>query len=237
MYGYLFLFQPLEIHSVRVAAPSPFHESCLWGMPAVRSHPCSTWDVVQVLDYLCTLGPIEHLSLRVLSICTLVLFLIFLVHRISDLTCLSIDPEFCAWSPAHLMLQFGPGLKQDCPHHASPPLCFDQAPDATLCPVRHADAYLALTRPLRSAQCFFVTSVPLHGAAARATLHQWFAYLLQEAGEVANPHFSPGSSSSSSRFVWSFWQLHYGISRLGLISHHVRQLHLFVTSLSLNQHL
>lgn len=125
--------------------------------------------------------------LRQLSHHMFALVLIFSCHRISDLTCLSVDPPFCVQSRDSFTLQFGPGLKQDRPHHVSPPLRLIRAPDEALCPVRHLLEYLSYTQPLRSSRSLFVTTTPPHGAAAWATLRQWFASVLTMAGISAPP--------------------------------------------------
>lgn len=53
---------------------------------------------------------------------------------------------------------------------------------------------------LRSSRAFFVTTVPLHGAAVRITLRQWFAHVLPGVGVDAAPR-SARATVASAAFV------------------------------------
>lgn len=103
------------------------------------------------------------------------------------MTCLSSEDPFCIISDESAVLQFGPGLKQDWAGHSSPPLRIVMAPDECLCSVRHLWAYVHLSEPLRSSPALFITTTASQGAAACATLRQWFASVLSGTGVVAPP--------------------------------------------------
>lgn len=85
-----------------------------------------------------------------------------------------------------VVFQTGFGLKQDHPGHCSLLIWLSLAPEE-LCPVKRIEAYIRLMNPLRSSRSFFVTIIPPHGKAAKITLKQWFAKILQGAGVDASP--------------------------------------------------
>lgn len=149
--------------------------------PPAHTRPRITWDVAQILDHLCSWSMIPDFSFRQLTHHTFALVLIFSCQHISKLTFLAINNPFCIISDDCIILQFGPGLKQDHSGHFAL-IRLIRAPDMELCTVHNLQAYLDMVHPLRSSDSLFTTSTPPFGAAACGTLCQWFASILQGAG-------------------------------------------------------
>lgn len=160
--------------------------------PPARSSPCSTWNVAVVLEFIRSWGDIQDLPLDRLSWRTFSLVLLFSCRHIRDLVFLCIDAPFLSFSEGSVVMQLGFGLKQCRPSHRSPVIRLIQSSDERLCPVAHIRAYLSVTESIRTSRALILT-IPPHNAAARMTLRQWFARVLQGAGVRA----SPGSSRAT----------------------------------------
>lgn len=146
--------------------------------PLAWANVCLTWDVGQVLNLLRSWGLIYSLSFPQLSWRSFALTLIFSCHCISNISLLGVDEPFLSLREESAVLQVGFRLKQVHPGHVSPLIHFLKAPDVALCPVSHLKAYVAASAEIQSSHCLFVTMVPSHGAAAKATLKRWFAKVL-----------------------------------------------------------
>lgn len=80
------------------------------------------------------------------------------------------------------MLQVALSLKQARLCHRSPIIRLSQAPDQALSLMCHIQAYLEFTAPLFASRPLFITTTPLHKAAACITLKQWFDKVLEGVG-------------------------------------------------------
>lgn len=138
------------------------------------------------------------------------------------------DEPFCVISNESVVFQTGFGLKQDWPGHCFLVIRLCVAPEEELCPINHVRAYIRVTEPLRSSRSFFVTTVPPHGKAAKITLKQWFAKVLQEARVDVSPSLTRAAVASTvlskEVVVDTFMQAADWSSACTLFSHYLRLL-------------
>ena len=132
------------------------------------------WSVRTVLSTLAEWSPANSLSLKLLSLKTIMLVALATAKRASSLKLLTTRSGYIEISEGKIVLQ-PLGLEKDSRLDRSfPPITLrTYNEDPRLCPVYYLKAYLKRTESLRSTESVFVTIQRPHGAAAVATLLRW----------------------------------------------------------------
>ena len=134
-----------------------------------------------VLSTLAEWSPVNSLSLKLLSLKTIMLVALATVKRASLLILLTTRSGYIEISEGKIVLQ-PLGLEKDSRLDRSfPPITLrTYNEDPRLCSVYYLKAYLKRTESLRSTESVFVTIQRPHGAVAVATLLRWLksCYLL-----------------------------------------------------------
>ena len=187
-----------------------------------------SWDLSLVLDALCRapFEPLESVSLKVLSLKTVLLLALATAKRVSDIQALSVSPELLRFTDDGRVL-----LK---PHHgfmpknrvvaqlpvelsAFHPPPFVSAEDERLhclCPVRALRLYCRETQASRATNQLFVSygGGVRRKAVARASLSRWIVDAIKLAYTSSDTPVPEGLRAHSTRGVASSWAVSRGAS-------------------------
>jgi hypothetical protein len=151
------------------------------------------WSVKTVLSTLAAWSPANSLSLKLLSLKTIMLVALATAKRASSIKLLTTKSGYIEISEGKIVLQ-PLGLEKHSRLDQSFPLITLRTynEDPRLCPVYYLKAYLKRTESLRSSESVFVTIPRPHGAAAVATLLRWLKSVISQSGQ-----HGPGGSVRS----------------------------------------
>ena len=185
------------------ALVSRFMKAVFLQRPAFsRTHV--TWDPQMVLDYICSLGSTEALSLLHLSRKLVILMLLLSGQRGQTLHLL--DVRNLSLSESQAIFGIGDLLKTSRPGAHFSGLVFEAYPhDSRLCIVHTIKHYLYRTRSIRGelTGLFLTTRSPVW-LASRDTLRRWVRDVMRAAGidlTVFSPHSTRSASSSKAALV------------------------------------
>ena len=149
----------------------------------VKSFP-PAWAVGKVLELLRSWEPMQSLSLKLLSLKTVMLIALVTGRRCSSLALLSVKRGYCEFSDSRVRLVPCGLEKTTRPEHLAQVISlnsFEQ--DVRLDPVSYLCHYVNRTKELRDSESLFVTLVRPHKAASRATLASWIQQVLVHSGQ------------------------------------------------------
>jgi integrase len=154
-----------------------------------------TWDVKLVIDYLISLGPTEHLSLRWMTLKTVALLAICCPTRVSELS--AIDIRFVALSNSRLLITL-PGMTKTRGLGLPVSFEFEAFPEnPLLCPVANTQSYMSVTKPLRgNCHRLFRSYIKPHKAVTPTTIARWIITILSASG-IDTSHFKAHSTRSA----------------------------------------
>ncbi len=157
-----------------------------------------TWSVGKVTDYLQTLDPVRDLSLKSLTLKTVMLCALHSPQRAQT---------FCALDLAHMsnnngVVQFDivQRLKTSRPGKPQLKVNFSPSEDKAVCPVTTLNEYISRTSPLRlSSTKLFLSFVKPHKPVSTATIARWIKSVLESSGidtSVFKAHSVRGAATS-----------------------------------------
>jgi hypothetical protein len=158
--------------------------------------PRWSWDMATVLRYLKRLGSPQSLSLKTLTWKLAFMTATFCAKRISDLTLLRTSKKYLQMTRHAAVFQPAFGAKQDRPGHQSPVVVLRAHSDKSLCPVSHLTEYLSRTNYKNRDEALFLTIIPPHKTAAKATIKRWVLQILREAGINSSPGSTRAAAAS-----------------------------------------
>ena len=147
--------------------------------PALPKHT-NTWSVDSVLDYMCSLPEIADLTLKQLTLRTVMLLALLTGQRGHALRLKIGDIRM---HHNKCVIVFSSKHKQTKPGAHTEPAeisAFTQNPKISL--VGHLHAYLKQTEPLRKGQELLISFNKLHAPVARGTFSRWVKTMLAAAG-------------------------------------------------------
>ena len=162
--------------------------------PSVQ--PRWSWDMATVLRHLKGMGPPPSLTLRNLTWKLALLIAIFSARRMADLTLLRVSNKYLQMTRHAAVFQPAFGAKQDRPGHQNPVLVLKAYSDKSLCPVAHLVEYLKRTKYRNRDDSLFLTLIPPHKGAAKATIKRWILLLLKAAGIECSPGSTRAAAAS-----------------------------------------
>ena len=167
--------------------------------PPLPRYTC-TWDVRIVLDFIKALGDNQSLSLKSLTLKTVMLMALTRPSRSADLSQLDINakrykPDGVVFTPKALSKQSQSG-------RAITEFFFPSFPDdSSLCPVLALRAYEESTRQLREGTSqLFVAIIKPHKAVSSSTIARWLKTMIGMAGintSIFKTHSTRGASAST----------------------------------------
>lgn len=161
----------------------------------------STWDVTKVTGYLKTLFPLVQLSLKSLTLKTVMLCA--LSSALREQTLCALDIKFLNKSGNSLSFSVSERLKTSKPGKSTRKVEFISLPeDNSLYPVAKLTEYMSRTEGLRRCASseetpLFISFIKPHKAVSTATVARWIKSVLSAAGidtSVFKPHSVPGAS-------------------------------------------
>ena len=156
------------------------------------------WDTKLVLDFLEKWHPAKNLSLRQLSIKTVILCLLVSGQR--GQTIWLMDTRNMVFDKDSVKCSIGDPLKTSDPQNHISELCFKEYTiNKALCVRHYLCQYRQRTKNLRGGEAhgFFISTLPPHLPIARATLSSWVKDGLKRSG-VDTTRFTPHSTRSAS---------------------------------------
>ena len=145
------------------------------------------WSVKTVLSTLATWSPANSLSLKLLSLKTLMLFALATAKRVSSIKLLTTRWGYIEISEGKIVLQPLGLEKHSRLDKSFPPITLrTYNEDPRLCPVYYLKVYLKRTESLRSTESVFVTITRPHGAAAVTTLLRWLKSVISQSGQLGS---------------------------------------------------
>ena len=163
--------------------------------PALPKHT-NTWSVDSVLDYMCSLPKIADLTLKQLTLRTVMLLALLTEQRGHALHLLKIGDIRMHHNKC--VIVFSSKHKQTKPGAHTEPAeisAFTQNPK--ICLVSHLHAYLQQTEPLRKGQELLISFKKPHAPVARGTFSRWVKTMLAAAG-VDTVHYGPHTTRAAS---------------------------------------
>jgi hypothetical protein len=152
-----------------------------------------TWSVKTVLLTLKTWSPASSLSLKLLSLKTIMLVALATGKRASSIKLLTTKSGYIEISEGKIVMQPLGLEKHSRLDKSFPPITLTTYnEDPCLCPVFYLKAYLKRTEHLRSTESLFVTITRPHEAASVATLLRWLKTVISQSGQ-----HGPGGSVRS----------------------------------------
>ena len=121
---------------------------------------------------------------------------IFSARRMADLTLLRVSHKYLQMTRHAAVFQPAFGAKQDRPGHQNPVLVLKAYSDKSLCPVAHLVEYLKRTKYRNRDDSLFLTLIPPHKGAAKATIKRWILLLLKAAGIECSPGSTRAAAAS-----------------------------------------
>ena len=167
----------------------------------------STWDVNVVINYIKCLPPNSTLSLKLLTLKTVMLFALTRPSRSADLCLLGIDyyrlsPEGLSFTPLGLTKQSRAG-------NPTKEIFFHRfTEDESICPVSTALSYIQRTESLRLQATkskqgkFFISWIKPHYSVTSASIARWLKTVLGQAGidtSIFKAHSTRGASVSAAK--------------------------------------
>ena len=162
--------------------------------PSVTRYPV-IWDVDKVLCYLKSLGDIQSLSLKLLTLKATMLSALATVQRACEIKLLTLSLMTELKDKLVFFLDDPlKGNRSNDPNNQDPLEIFSFEEDPLLCPVNHLLAYVDRTKALRGKedQVFIATLKP-HGAVTQQTIGTWLKTVLEKTG-VDISHFKGHST-------------------------------------------
>ena len=162
------------------------------------------WSVDKVLDTVRQWSPVTALSLKTLTLKTVLLLALVTGKRCSSLALLSVKETHCQFSSSRVQLRPRGLEKTSRPGHTVKAITVEACEDLDLDPVSHMKEYVARTQPLRKTEVLFVTLTKPHTAAKRTTLASWLKQAIALSGQWG--------SAGSTRSVSTSTALNRGVS-------------------------
>ena len=159
-----------------------------------------TWEVEPVISFLRGIPPWRVLSLKMLTLKTVLLLGLVTLGRVSSLVYIDID----LLSVSDSCLKFIPSklYKQSRPGHGIKSTTIQSFEDKQLCPVQAVKEYLRATKKVRGAESqLFISHISPHKKVVSSTISRWMLDILGLAGvdtEKFKAHSSRGAAASCS---------------------------------------
>ncbi|XP_071789789.1 uncharacterized protein [Asterias amurensis] len=159
-----------------------------------------TWEVDQVLQYIKTLPPNDSLSLKLLSLKTVLLLGLVTLGRVSSLVHIDIR-DLCV---SQSELRFIPTKlhKQNRPGNNIKSVIIESYEEKQICPVYAISKYLARTRALRGTETqLFISHMKPHKKVVSLTVSRWMVEMLSVSGidtDRFKAHSTRGAAASCS---------------------------------------
>lgn len=158
-----------------------------------------TWDVQLVLKYLCSLYPLEELSLKLLTFKLITLVALITASRAQTLS--AMDLKFMSYSSDRTTYVFHihDMLKTTRPGNNLPNVVLKQYDKPELCVVRTLRRYIVCTRKIRKSTYLFVSYMNLLKVTT-STLARWLKTVLTLSGvdiSTFKAHSIRGASTSA----------------------------------------
>ena len=162
----------------------------------------TTWDVQPVLTYLASFEPARILSLKLLTLKTVMLVSLVTAQRRQSLHMLDIN--FMSQTSDALEFVLSEHIKQSRPGYEPPSLILKPfAQDLRLCVFEHMKAYLTQTERLRgSATKLFISFSKPFKPVSRDTISRWIRTVMKDAGinvSVFKPHSTRAAAISKAK--------------------------------------
>ena len=160
-----------------------------------------TWDVDSVVESLEQWSATEKLSLKQLTLRTVMLLALLSGQRgqtIHKLTVgdISLYQDKCVLVFSSVLKHTRPGVHQK-------PLELQAFPNKNLCIVAHLSRYLELTKDLRSGKELFISYVKPHAAVTRNTISRWIKEVLNIAGIDTKKYSAHSTRAASTSAAFS----------------------------------
>lgn len=138
-----------------------------------------TWNVETVLNYLRSLA-LEEISLKQLTLKTVMLLALLSGQRVQTLSLLSIDhmtssQDSVEFEITKLLKQSRPGKHLSC-------ISFCSYPEQNICIVRHVQKYIEITSKLRQSDIFLISFQKPYKPVSTETLSRWIKIVLKASG-------------------------------------------------------
>ena len=159
------------------------------------------WNVSPVLDKLRTMEPLEQLSLKELTLKTVMLLSLLTGHRGQTIHLLKLcDVQFLSQA---VKISHSSLLKTSRPkHHLESVIIHEYLPDKSLCLFRVMKYYVEKTQSLRSGDRFFISIVKPHGDVSRDTVSRWTKNIMKICGidvTIFKSHSTRAASTSAAK--------------------------------------
>ena len=142
------------------------------------------WSVKMVLKTLSEWSPASKLSLKILTLKTVMLIALATGKRASSIRLLSTKPGYIEISEGKVVLQPCGLEKHSRLDQSFPPITIETYnEDQSLCPVFYLKTYLKRTASLRASDSVFVTTVKPHVAATVPTILRWLKSVISQSGQ------------------------------------------------------
>ena len=140
------------------------------------------WDVSKALDYLKTLPPVEKLTLKELTLKTVMLLLLVTGQRGHFISLLSLNGIQMLPNTAYLSLD--EHTKTSRPNKTTTPVTITEfTPDNRICPLATLKTYISVKEKLRNGENkLFFSFIRPYKAVSRDTISRWVKQVLKNAG-------------------------------------------------------
>lgn len=160
------------------------------------------WDVSKVLDYLKTLAPVEKLSLKELTLKTVMLLLLVTGERGQFIYLLSLTGIQMTPHIAYLSLE--EHTKTSRPSRATSSVTVNEfTPDNRICPLATLKAYIKETEKLRDeGKKLFISFIKPYKAVSRDTISRWTKQVLKNSGidtQIFTSHSTRAATASKAK--------------------------------------
>lgn len=145
----------------------------------------SVWDVSEVLDWLQKID-IDSITMKMLTLKTVMLFALLSGQRVQTLRALSVDKLKLTASSAEFHIETL--LKQSKPGRHLSVINFTSYNDRQLCVVRHLHKYINLTKDLRKSNVLFISYQKPYGPVTTDTIARWLKTVLRNSGVFSTQH-------------------------------------------------
>ena len=143
-----------------------------------------SWSVKTVLITLKSWSPASSLSLKLLSLKTVMLVALATAKRASSIKLLTTKSGYMQMSEGKIVMQPQGLEKHSRLDKSFPPITLESyKEDPSLCPVFYIKAYLKRTEHLRRTESLFITTTRPHEAASVATLLRWLKSVITHSGQ------------------------------------------------------
>ena len=158
---------------------------------------CHTWQVQTVLDYMSSMGPVEGLTLKLLSLKLALLLALTSAARAHELKALNLD--FVTRKEESWKFQLASHVKTSRPGHKSRCFLFKAFPgDPQLCIIKTLTEYTKRTASLRKSSQLLVSFIAPFDAISTDSVSRWIRQMLSLAGiDLAFTSHSTRSAATS----------------------------------------